>query len=165
MKQRGFCRSRRTLFSPQRSQSKTGCFHRFDQSTNRFCLLVKCEMPLPATGLIAGRRKSPALEFVQQPCHRRSIKRYGRVPEPSRPIPISHRRPPTSTRAPGRRCCGRRRKVVEPATVTDGSGGSTPSPTKMDQGDAAATFTALANTASATAESPPVQCTLAGSCW
>jgi hypothetical protein len=35
--------------------------------------------------------------------------------------------------------------VVEPATVTDGSGGSTPTPTKMDQGDAAATFTALAN--------------------
>jgi hypothetical protein len=32
-----------------------------------------------------------------------------------------------------------------PATVTDGSGGSTPTPAKIDQGDAAATFTALAN--------------------
>jgi hypothetical protein len=32
-----------------------------------------------------------------------------------------------------------------PATVTDGSGGTTPTPQKTDQGDAAATFTALAN--------------------
>lgn len=32
-----------------------------------------------------------------------------------------------------------------PATVTDGLGGSTPTPVKCDQGDAAATFTALAN--------------------
>jgi hypothetical protein len=32
-----------------------------------------------------------------------------------------------------------------PATVTDGSGGSTPTPQKTDQGDAAATFTTLAN--------------------
>lgn len=32
-----------------------------------------------------------------------------------------------------------------PATVTNGSGGSTPTPRKRDQGDAAATFTAFAN--------------------
>jgi len=32
-----------------------------------------------------------------------------------------------------------------PATVTNGSGGSTPTPQPLDQGDAAATFTALAN--------------------
>lgn len=32
-----------------------------------------------------------------------------------------------------------------PATVTDGSGGSTPTPQKLDAGDAAASFTALAN--------------------
>jgi len=32
-----------------------------------------------------------------------------------------------------------------PATVTDGSGGSTPTPQKVDPGDAAASFTALAN--------------------
>jgi hypothetical protein len=32
-----------------------------------------------------------------------------------------------------------------PATVTDGSGGSTPTPQKLDPGDAAASFTALAN--------------------
>lgn len=32
-----------------------------------------------------------------------------------------------------------------PATVTDGSGGSTPTPAKTDPGDAAASFTALAN--------------------
>jgi len=38
-----------------------------------------------------------------------------------------------------------------PATVTDGSGGSTPTPQKTDPGDAAASFTALANsTAKAT---------------
>src|SRR5579871_908135 len=38
-----------------------------------------------------------------------------------------------------------------PATVTDGSGGSTPTPQKLDPGDAAASFTALANnTAKAT---------------
>lgn len=32
-----------------------------------------------------------------------------------------------------------------PATVTDGSGGSTPTPRPLDGGDAAATFTALSN--------------------
>lgn len=32
-----------------------------------------------------------------------------------------------------------------PATVTDGSGGSSPTPRKFDPGDAAASFTALAN--------------------
>lgn len=32
-----------------------------------------------------------------------------------------------------------------PATVTDGSGGTTPTPQKLDPGDAAASFTALAN--------------------
>lgn len=32
-----------------------------------------------------------------------------------------------------------------PATVTDGSGGSTPTPQPLDAGDAAASFTALAN--------------------
>lgn len=32
-----------------------------------------------------------------------------------------------------------------PATVTDGSGGSTPTPRRFDPGDAAASFTALAN--------------------
>ena len=32
-----------------------------------------------------------------------------------------------------------------PATVTNGSGGTTPTPAKQDQGDAAATFTAHAN--------------------
>lgn len=38
-----------------------------------------------------------------------------------------------------------------PATVTDGSGGSAPTPRPMDPGDAAASFTALANnTAKAT---------------
>lgn len=35
-----------------------------------------------------------------------------------------------------------------PATVTDGSGGSTPTPQKTDPGDAAASFTALANNTS-----------------
>lgn len=35
-----------------------------------------------------------------------------------------------------------------PVTVSDGSGGSTPSPTKTDPGDAAASFTALANNTS-----------------
>jgi hypothetical protein len=35
-----------------------------------------------------------------------------------------------------------------PVTVTDGSGGSTPTPQKVDNGDAAATFTALANNTS-----------------
>ncbi len=39
----------------------------------------------------------------------------------------------------------RLRERVLPATVTDGSGGSTPTPAKHDQGDAAASFTALAN--------------------
>jgi hypothetical protein len=39
----------------------------------------------------------------------------------------------------------RLRERILPATVTDGSGGSTPTPVKHDQGDAAATFTALAN--------------------
>lgn len=39
----------------------------------------------------------------------------------------------------------RLRERVLPATVTDGSGGSTPTPVKHDQGDAAASFTALAN--------------------
>src|SRR5437868_1937281 len=32
-----------------------------------------------------------------------------------------------------------------PATVTDGSGGTTPTPQKVDPGDAAASFTALMN--------------------
>ena len=35
--------------------------------------------------------------------------------------------------------------VYLPATVTPGSGGTTPTPAKQDQGDAAATFTAHAN--------------------
>jgi hypothetical protein len=35
-----------------------------------------------------------------------------------------------------------------PVTVTDGSGGSTPTPAKLDPGDAAASFTALANNTS-----------------
>ncbi len=35
-----------------------------------------------------------------------------------------------------------------PATVTDGSGGSTPTPRPFDPGDAAASFTALANSTS-----------------
>jgi hypothetical protein len=39
----------------------------------------------------------------------------------------------------------RLRERFLPATVTDGSGGSTPSPIKHDNGDAAASFTALAN--------------------
>jgi hypothetical protein len=39
----------------------------------------------------------------------------------------------------------RLRERLLPATVTDGSGGTTPTPAKHDQGDAAATFTALAN--------------------
>lgn len=39
----------------------------------------------------------------------------------------------------------RLRERFLPATVTDGSGGSTPTPVKHDQGDAAASFTALAN--------------------
>jgi hypothetical protein len=39
----------------------------------------------------------------------------------------------------------RLRERLLPATVTDGSGGSTPTPAKHDQGDAAATFTSLAN--------------------
>lgn len=37
------------------------------------------------------------------------------------------------------------RERILPATVTDGSGGSTPTPRKHDQGDTAASFTALAN--------------------
>lgn len=39
----------------------------------------------------------------------------------------------------------RLREKLLPATVTDGSAGTTPTPVKVDQGDAAATFTALAN--------------------
>ncbi|MCC8946003.1 hypothetical protein H8A97_13060 [Bradyrhizobium sp. Arg62] len=39
----------------------------------------------------------------------------------------------------------RLRERILPATVTDGSGGSTPTPAKTDQGDAGASFTALAN--------------------
>lgn len=39
----------------------------------------------------------------------------------------------------------RLRDSLLPATVTDGSGGTSPTPAKMDQGDAAATFTAKAN--------------------
>ena len=39
----------------------------------------------------------------------------------------------------------RLRERILPATVTDGSGGTTPTPVKHDQGDAAASFTALAN--------------------
>ena len=39
----------------------------------------------------------------------------------------------------------RLRERILPATVTDGSGGTTPTPVKHDQGDAAATFTSLAN--------------------
>ena len=39
----------------------------------------------------------------------------------------------------------RLRERLLPSTVTDGSGGSTPTPAKHDQGDAAATLTALAN--------------------
>lgn len=35
-----------------------------------------------------------------------------------------------------------------PATVTDGSGGSTPTPRRLDAGDSAASFTALANNTS-----------------
>jgi hypothetical protein len=35
--------------------------------------------------------------------------------------------------------------IYLPATVTNGSGGTTPTPAKQDQGDAAATFTAHAN--------------------
>ncbi len=44
-----------------------------------------------------------------------------------------------------------------PATVTDGSGGSTPTPVKSDPGDAEASFTALANdTVQATTIGTPV---------
>jgi hypothetical protein len=39
----------------------------------------------------------------------------------------------------------RLRERILPATVTDGSGGSTPTPAKLDQGDPASTFTAFAN--------------------
>lgn len=39
----------------------------------------------------------------------------------------------------------RSRSRYLPATVTDGSGGTTPTPAKTDPGDAAASFTALAN--------------------
>src|ERR1700732_1239418 len=39
----------------------------------------------------------------------------------------------------------RLRERFLPVTVTDGSAGSTPTPVKHDQGDAAASFTALAN--------------------
>jgi hypothetical protein len=37
-----------------------------------------------------------------------------------------------------------------PVTVTDGSGGSTPTPQKVDPGDASASFTAIANSPSGT---------------
>lgn len=50
----------------------------------------------------------------------------------------------TDTTAPTNQQLQLRSRVL-PATVTDGSGGSTPTPAKDDQGDAAATFTALAN--------------------
>lgn len=50
----------------------------------------------------------------------------------------------TDTTAPTAQQLQLRARLL-PATVTDGSGGSTPTPQKTDQGDAAATFTALAN--------------------
>lgn len=50
----------------------------------------------------------------------------------------------TDTTAPTQQMLRLRERFL-PATVTDGSGGSTPTPVKHDAGDAAATFTALAN--------------------
>lgn len=46
---------------------------------------------------------------------------------------------------------------VMPATVTPGSGGSTPTPRPLDGGDAAATFTAHANDTSKTSSSGTVR--------
>lgn len=50
----------------------------------------------------------------------------------------------TNTTAPTSQMLSFRCRYL-PATVTDGSGGTTPTPVKMDPGDAAASFTALAN--------------------
>lgn len=50
----------------------------------------------------------------------------------------------TDTTAPTQQMLRLRERFL-PVTVTDGSGGTTPTPAKHDAGDAAATFTALAN--------------------
>lgn len=50
----------------------------------------------------------------------------------------------TDTTAPTNQQISLRARFL-PAAVTDGSGGSTPTPRPMDPGDAAASFTALAN--------------------
>ena len=51
----------------------------------------------------------------------------------------------------------RLRERILPTTVTDGSGGTTPTPAKTDQGDAAASFSALANnTTQASSSGTPV---------
>lgn len=50
----------------------------------------------------------------------------------------------TNTTAPTNQQLSLRSRFL-PATVTDGSGGSTPTPQPVDPGDAAATFTSLAN--------------------
>ncbi len=50
----------------------------------------------------------------------------------------------TDTTLPTAQMCRWRCRFL-PTTVTDGSGGSTPTPQKNDPGDAAASFTALAN--------------------
>lgn len=62
----------------------------------------------------------------------------------------------TDTTAPTNQQLKYRARLL-PVTVTDGSGGSTPTPAKTDDGDAAATFTALANsTTKATTNGTPV---------
>lgn len=53
---------------------------------------------------------------------------------------------------------------ILPATVTNGSGGSTPTPAKTDQGDAAATFTALANSTTPATTSGTAQVVDEGGC-
>lgn len=55
------------------------------------------------------------------------------------------------------------RERLLPATVSDGSGGSTPTPQKTDLGDSASSFTALANnTSKATTSGTAVQLWTAG---
>jgi hypothetical protein len=53
----------------------------------------------------------------------------------------------TDTTIPSAQMLSLRERFL-PATVSDGSGGSTPAPQKTDPGDAAASFTALSNSTS-----------------
>jgi len=58
-----FRRSKRTPFSLRHSQSKNAFQRRRAQSTNQACFLLKCGMPLRATGRVAFRRPGRSHNF------------------------------------------------------------------------------------------------------